>query len=188
MLTTLGGYGIKSEWREQQQAYATRLRKWNRRIKSLSRRNAAAGLPATRHPAEDGIQPIRRGGSLAAGPFRPPERRTVMLQVVHAKQGGPQASSLYCQWIYVQREGSKHLVAVWIDSAMTAFEKELATPSVVDPVTGKQRSLRETAKREKSEAGQESWDTREASDGELQQSEDGLVASRLHIEGRPTQS
>jgi len=132
-----------------------------------------------------------RSGAAAALPQARSGRRKeeiVMLQVVHAKQGGPQASSLYCQWIYVQREGSKHLVAVWIDSAMRAFEKELATPSVVDPVTGKQRSLRETAKREKSEAGQESWDTREASDGELQQSEDGLVASRLHIEGRPTQS
>jgi hypothetical protein len=47
-----------------------------------------------------------------------------MLQAVYKKERAPQASSLYCQWICVERPEGTHLVAVWIDSQMRAFENE----------------------------------------------------------------
>ena len=47
-----------------------------------------------------------------------------MLQAVHEKKGSAKASSLYCQWICVERAGEKRLVAVWIDSEMRAFAGE----------------------------------------------------------------
>ena len=65
----------------------------------------------------------------------------------------------------MERRGSKRLVAVWIDSAMRAFEKELAT----SPVTCR--------------TGEGEGDVSRVPDKELQESEDGLVATRLHIEG-----
>jgi len=131
-----------------------------------------------------------QSGAAAALPQARSGRRkeeNVMLQVVHTKQGGPQASSVYCQWISVERAGGEQLVAVWIDSAMTAFEKEFATPSVVDSVPAKRNQAHEAANSEKGQAARESWAGGEAGDEELQQSEDGLVASRLPIEERPTE-
>ena len=50
-----------------------------------------------------------------------------MLQVVHEKKGSARASSLYCQWIRVERAGEERLVAVWIDSEMRAFAEEHET-------------------------------------------------------------
>jgi hypothetical protein len=47
-----------------------------------------------------------------------------MLQAVHMKNRTPQASSLYCRWICVDRPGGLRLVAVWMDSEMRAFEGE----------------------------------------------------------------
>lgn len=47
-----------------------------------------------------------------------------MLQAVHEKKGSAKASSLYCQWICVERAGEERLVAVWIDSEMRAFAGE----------------------------------------------------------------
>jgi len=53
----------------------------------------------------------------------------MMLQTIHQKKGSPRASSLYCQWIRrEEREGSP-LVAVWIDSEMRGFQRELASNS-----------------------------------------------------------
>jgi hypothetical protein len=49
-----------------------------------------------------------------------------MLQAVHEKKGSAKASSLYCQWICVERAGETCLVAVWIDSEMRAFARESA--------------------------------------------------------------
>jgi hypothetical protein len=46
-----------------------------------------------------------------------------MLQAIHIKEGAPQASSLYCRWICVDRPEGKQLVAVWIDSKMRAFQE-----------------------------------------------------------------
>jgi hypothetical protein len=110
----------------------------------------------------------------------------VMLQVVHTKNGGPQASSVYCQWILVERGASKRLVAVWIDSAMSVFEKEFASSrGVVGSVAGKHSSAYASADVEKGEAGRHA---RESGDEKLQQSEDGLVAIRLLIEERPPKS
>jgi len=52
-----------------------------------------------------------------------------MLQTIHQKGGAPRASSIYCKWIRdIAREGAP-LVAVWIDSAMRAFEREIASES-----------------------------------------------------------
>jgi hypothetical protein len=109
-----------------------------------------------------------------------------MLKVVHKKQGGRQASSVYCQWISVEHGASKRLIAVWIDSAMSVFEKEFASPSgVVGKVAGKQsyacasESVEEVVARP---------NATEAEDEELQQSEDGLVAIPLPIEKRPPKS
>jgi hypothetical protein len=130
-----------------------------------------------------------RSGVAAALPQARSGRRKeeiVMSQVVHTKNGGPQASSVYCQWILVERGASKRLVAVWIDSAMSVFEKEFASSSgVVENVAGKQSSAYASANVEEGVAGR---DAREAGDEELQQSEDGLVAIRLHIEKRPPKS
>ncbi len=50
-----------------------------------------------------------------------------MLQTVHQKPGAPRASSLYCQWIRESREHGERLVAVWIDTEMRCFEKEVAS-------------------------------------------------------------
>jgi hypothetical protein len=50
----------------------------------------------------------------------------VMLQAIYMKTGVPQASSLYCQWIGVERPEATCLVAVWIDPQMRAFEVECA--------------------------------------------------------------
>lgn len=47
-----------------------------------------------------------------------------MLQAVYKKERAPQASSLYCQWICVERPQGRRLVAVWIDSQMRAFGNE----------------------------------------------------------------
>jgi hypothetical protein len=44
-----------------------------------------------------------------------------MLQAIHKKKRVGKASSLYCQWICVERAGGRELVAVWIDSEMRAF-------------------------------------------------------------------
>ena len=109
-----------------------------------------------------------------------------MLKVVHTKRGGPQASSVYCQWILLERGASKRLVAVWIDSAMSVFEKEFASPSgVVGNVAGKQSFAYASENMEEGVAG---GNATEAGDEELQRSEDGLVAIRLHIEERPPES
>jgi hypothetical protein len=51
-------------------------------------------------------------------------KEAVMLQAVHMKNRAPQASSLYCRWICVDRPGGLQLVAVWMDSEMRAFERE----------------------------------------------------------------
>jgi hypothetical protein len=51
-------------------------------------------------------------------------KEAVMLQAVHRKNRKPQASSLYCRWICVDRPGGSRLVAVWMDSEMRAFESE----------------------------------------------------------------
>ena len=129
-----------------------------------------------------------RSGVAAALPQARSGRRKeeiVMLQVVHTKNGGPQASSVYCQWILVERGASKRLVAAWIDSAMSVFEKEFTSSSGVENVAGKQSSAYASANVEEGIAGR---DAREAGDEELQQSEDGLVAIRLHIEKRPPKS
>jgi hypothetical protein len=55
-----------------------------------------------------------------------------MLQAVHKKKGSAKASSLYCQWIRVERADEKRLVAVWIDSEMRAFANESATENQRD--------------------------------------------------------
>ena len=47
-----------------------------------------------------------------------------MSQAVHMKDRAPQASSLYCRWICVDRPGGLQLIAVWMDSEMHAFERE----------------------------------------------------------------
>jgi hypothetical protein len=47
-----------------------------------------------------------------------------MSQAVHMKDRAPQASSLYCRWICVDRPGGLQLVAVWMDSETRAFERE----------------------------------------------------------------
>jgi len=47
-----------------------------------------------------------------------------MSQAVHTKSTMPQASSLYCRWICVDRPGGSRLVALWMDSEMRAFEGE----------------------------------------------------------------
>jgi len=106
--------------------------------------------------------------ALPQADLRPPERRNQMLQAVHVNQRATQASSLYGQWILVERGESKCLVAVWIDSAMRVFEKEFsghfawkhATTSEVNEVTF----------------------------GEVQESEDGLAASALQIEEKAATS
>jgi len=55
-----------------------------------------------------------------------------MLQAVHKKKGNTKASSLYLQWICVERAGDKSLVAVWIDSEMRAFAGESARENRVE--------------------------------------------------------
>ena len=47
-----------------------------------------------------------------------------MLEAVHMKNRVPQASSLTCRWICIDRPGGLRLVAVWMDSEMRAFESE----------------------------------------------------------------
>jgi hypothetical protein len=47
-----------------------------------------------------------------------------MLKAFHMNQGASQASSLYCQWILVERAQGKQLVAVWMDNKMRAFAGE----------------------------------------------------------------
>jgi hypothetical protein len=44
-----------------------------------------------------------------------------MLQAIYTKERTRQASSLYCQWIGVERPQGTQLVAVWIDTEMRAF-------------------------------------------------------------------
>ena len=66
-----------------------------------------------------------REGKLRGANQAMPEREAVMLQAVYTKRRAAQASSLYRQWIRVERPEGKQLVAVWIDSKMTAFEHEL---------------------------------------------------------------
>lgn len=51
-----------------------------------------------------------------------------MLQAVHAKERVRQASSVYCQWICVERPEGTRLVAIWIDSEMRAFTGEQEWP------------------------------------------------------------
>ncbi len=48
-----------------------------------------------------------------------------MLQTVHQKKATPAASSIYCRWMRESRGEKAHLVAVWIDSRMACFEREL---------------------------------------------------------------
>ena len=111
----------------------------------------------------------------------------VMLHAVHLKKGAPQASSVYCQWICVELEGASRLVAVWIDSNMTAFEKEFASATVSGHVAKRQAAApepRELGAEAKTGRAREAWDVSEAQDGELQESEDGLVANSFPIEGK----
>jgi len=53
----------------------------------------------------------------------------MMLQTIHQKKGSPRASSIYCQWIRREEGEGSPLVAVWIDSEMRGFERELASNS-----------------------------------------------------------
>lgn len=48
----------------------------------------------------------------------------MMLQTVHNNYRVLQASSLYCVWTPRDGNPGSPLVAIWIDSAMTAFEGE----------------------------------------------------------------
>jgi hypothetical protein len=48
-----------------------------------------------------------------------------MLTAVHQENVSPRASSIYCRWILVEQKEGAHLVAVWIDSEMRAFEQEI---------------------------------------------------------------
>jgi hypothetical protein len=48
-----------------------------------------------------------------------------MLQAVHSEKSSAQASSLYCRWICVERPEGTRLVAVWMDSEMRAFAREM---------------------------------------------------------------
>ena len=139
-------------------------------------------------PLRDGQDLSGRGGSLAADALRPPERRSVMfmLQDVHVNPRTPQASSLYCQWICVEREGKKQVVAVWIDLTMSAFEKEFAAAEPAVGSAGKtgskgkgQSRIEKRAKR----VSREPKGVRTVTDGEGRESEDRPVASNLHIEG-----
>jgi hypothetical protein len=52
-----------------------------------------------------------------------------MLQTVHQKKAASPASSIYCRWMRESRGEKAHLVAVWIDSAMRCFERELLPKS-----------------------------------------------------------
>jgi hypothetical protein len=56
--------------------------------------------------------------------FSAAPEEAAMLQAVHTKGRTPQASSLYCRWICVDRPEGTRLVAVWMDSEMRAFESE----------------------------------------------------------------
>jgi hypothetical protein len=51
----------------------------------------------------------------------------VMLQAVHQKEAPARASSIYCRWIRENRELGAPLVAVWMDSEMRCFERELSS-------------------------------------------------------------
>ena len=48
-----------------------------------------------------------------------------MLQLIHQNAAAPRASSLYCRWIRERRSDRERLVAVWVDSEMRCFEREL---------------------------------------------------------------
>lgn len=50
-----------------------------------------------------------------------------MLQTVHQKPAVPRASSLYRQWIRQSGKQGERLVAIWIDTEMRCFEKEVAS-------------------------------------------------------------
>jgi hypothetical protein len=52
-----------------------------------------------------------------------------MLQAIHQNREAPRASSIYCQWIRDHRNPGAPLVAVWIDSDMRCFERELVSNS-----------------------------------------------------------
>ena len=47
-----------------------------------------------------------------------------MLQDVHNNCPTPQASSLYCIWTPRDGNPGSPLAAIWIDSTMTAFERD----------------------------------------------------------------
>jgi hypothetical protein len=49
-----------------------------------------------------------------------------MLQTIHKKAKGYQASPLYCHWILVDRPAGACLAAVWMDREMRGFEQQLA--------------------------------------------------------------
>jgi hypothetical protein len=57
-----------------------------------------------------------------------------MLQRIHKTERVPQASSLYCHWICVDRpEGNTQLIAIWIDNEMRIFEGELESAPSLEP-------------------------------------------------------
>jgi hypothetical protein len=49
-----------------------------------------------------------------------------MLQIVHQKSTAPRASSIYCRWVQENRGEESRLLAVWMDSEMRSFEREVA--------------------------------------------------------------
>jgi hypothetical protein len=55
-----------------------------------------------------------------------------MLQNIHQLRAAPRASSIYCRWIRENRREGARLVAVWMDSQMRCFEREVATASELE--------------------------------------------------------
>jgi len=54
------------------------------------------------------------------------------LQFIHNKEGAPEASSLYCQWIWTRQGEGGRLVAIWMDREMGAFEDEFVRETRTD--------------------------------------------------------
>jgi hypothetical protein len=54
------------------------------------------------------------------------------LQFIHKRKSTPEASSLYCQWIWTRQGEGGRLVAIWMDREMRAFEGEFAHEAGTD--------------------------------------------------------